>query len=79
MTRPMSEEAAPQDGECQFNLTGGVSEANLKGYLALPNVVAAGGSWLAPAAEVAAGHWDAVAARAAKATAILRQSGEGGT
>jgi 2-keto-3-deoxy-6-phosphogluconate aldolase len=42
----------------QFNPTGGVSETNLKEYLALPNVVAAGGCWLAPAAEVAAGHWD---------------------
>ena len=57
----------------RFNPTGGVSEANIRGYLALPNVVAVGGSWLAPAAEVAAGQWDAITARAAKAMALVTQ------
>lgn len=55
----------------RFNPTGGVSEANIRAYLALPNVVAVGGSWLAPAAEVAAGQWDAITARAAKAMALV--------
>jgi 2-dehydro-3-deoxyphosphogluconate aldolase/(4S)-4-hydroxy-2-oxoglutarate aldolase len=48
----------------RFNPTGGVNPANIGAYLALPNVVAVGGSWLAPAADVAAGQWDAITARA---------------
>lgn len=59
----------------QFNPTGGVNEANLRTYLALPNVVAVGGSWLASATEIAAGQWDAITARAAKAMALVRGEG----
>jgi 2-dehydro-3-deoxyphosphogluconate aldolase/(4S)-4-hydroxy-2-oxoglutarate aldolase len=51
----------------RFNPTGGVSEANMGAYLALPNVVAVGGSWLAPAADVEAGNWAAITARAKRA------------
>jgi 2-dehydro-3-deoxyphosphogluconate aldolase/(4S)-4-hydroxy-2-oxoglutarate aldolase len=53
----------------RFNPTGGVTAANMGAYLALPNVVAVGGSWLAPAADVAAGRWDAITERAASAMA----------
>ena len=56
----------------RFNPTGGVSEANIGAYLALPNVVAVGGSWLAPAPDVAAGNWDAITARAQKAMALVK-------
>jgi 2-dehydro-3-deoxyphosphogluconate aldolase/(4S)-4-hydroxy-2-oxoglutarate aldolase len=48
----------------RFCPTGGISEANLAEWLAQPNVVAVGGSWLTPAAEVAAGDWAALRARA---------------
>ena len=48
-----------------FNPTGGVTAANMAGYLALPNVVAVGGSWLAPPADIRAGAWAAITARAA--------------
>lgn len=48
----------------RFNPTGGVSEANMAAYLALPNVVAVGGSWMATPADINAGAWDAVTARA---------------
>jgi 2-dehydro-3-deoxyphosphogluconate aldolase/(4S)-4-hydroxy-2-oxoglutarate aldolase len=51
----------------RFNPTGGVSEANMAAYLALPNVVAVGGSWLAPAADVEAGNWQAITGRAKQA------------
>lgn len=51
----------------QFNPTGGVTEANMQAYLAQPNVVAVGGSWLAPAEDVADGRWNAITARAARA------------
>lgn len=51
----------------RFNPTGGVSEGNISAYLALPNVVAVGGSWLAPAADIAAGNWAAITERARRA------------
>src|SRR5689334_12140586 len=38
-----------------FNPTGGITEDNMGSYLALPNVVAVGGSWLAPASDIKAG------------------------
>ena len=56
----------------RFNPTGGVTEANMGAYLALPNVVAVGGSWLAPPAEVAAGAWDAITSRAKRSMALIR-------
>ncbi len=48
----------------RFCPTGGVSEATMAEWLAEPNVVAVGGSWLTPAASLAAGDWAAVTARA---------------
>jgi 2-dehydro-3-deoxyphosphogluconate aldolase / (4S)-4-hydroxy-2-oxoglutarate aldolase len=51
----------------RFNPTGGVSESNMRDYLAMPNVVAVGGSWLAPAADVEAGNWAAITERASRA------------
>ena len=55
-----------------FNPTGGVTEANMGAYLALPNVVAVGGSWLAPPADVATGDWNAITGRA---KAAMRATG----
>ena len=49
--------------DVQFNPTGGVGEHNVTDYLALPNVVAVGGSWLAPSADIAAGNWEAITER----------------
>lgn len=40
--------------------TGGITPALAPSYLALPNVVAVGGSWMVPAAAVAAGDWATV-------------------
>lgn len=50
-----------------FCPTGGIDARNLGDYLALPNVVAVGGSWIAPAAEVAAGAWSRITERAREA------------
>ncbi len=50
-----------------FNPTGGVTEDNAGAYLAQPNVVAVGGSWLAPPADIRSGNWDAITARARQA------------
>jgi len=49
-----------------FNPTGGVTEDNIASYLAQPNVVAVGGSWLAPASDIRAGNWDAITERAVR-------------
>ena len=55
-----------------FNPTGGVTPENMDSYLQLPNVVAVGGSWLASEADIAAGRWDAITARAEAATGRVR-------
>jgi 2-dehydro-3-deoxyphosphogluconate aldolase / (4S)-4-hydroxy-2-oxoglutarate aldolase len=46
----------------RFCPTGGVGEANAATWLAEPNVVAVGGSWLCPPAEVRAGNWAGITA-----------------
>lgn len=59
--------------QISFCPTGGVSPANAANYLSLPNVICAGGSWVAPADLVAAEDWAAITALA-KAAQQLRQS-----
>jgi 2-dehydro-3-deoxyphosphogluconate aldolase / (4S)-4-hydroxy-2-oxoglutarate aldolase len=56
--------------DVQFCPTGGVNEANAKEFLALPNVVCVGGSWLTPADALAAGDWERITALAAAATTL---------
>jgi 2-dehydro-3-deoxyphosphogluconate aldolase / (4S)-4-hydroxy-2-oxoglutarate aldolase len=56
--------------DVQFCPTGGVNEANAKEFLALPNVVCVGGSWLTPADAVASGDWARITALAAAATTL---------
>ncbi len=63
---------APLFETAAFCPTGGVTENNLRDYLALPNVVAVGGSWLAPQKLVEAGDWSAITALAARGLAIAR-------
>ncbi len=59
-------------GGVRFCPTGGVTTANAGDYLALPNVVCVGGSWVAPKAAVAAGDWAAITALAREAAALER-------
>lgn len=59
--------------EARFCPTGGIGEDAIGEWLALPNVVAVGGSWLAPAAEMERGDWAAITARARRAMQRLRQ------
>ncbi len=63
-----------------WNPTGGITAASLPGYLAIESVLACGGSWVAPRADVAAGRFDEIAARAAAAVGIVRRirAGQGG-
>lgn len=58
--------------EMKFMPTGGVSPANLPDFLALPQVIACGGSWLTPAAEIAAGNFEAVTDLAKQAVDIAQ-------
>ncbi|PWJ83812.1 2-keto-3-deoxy-phosphogluconate aldolase [Pseudaminobacter salicylatoxidans] len=41
----------------RFCPTGGITTANARDYLGLPNVICVGGSWVAPDAMVKAGDW----------------------
>jgi len=54
----------------RFCPTGGVSVSNAAAYLALPNVICVGGSWVAPAAALASGDWQVVTGLARAATAL---------
>lgn len=57
-------------GQVRFVPTGGVGPANLAEYLAIPSVVAVGGSWMVPRDLVAAGETDAIRALTAEAVAL---------
>lgn len=61
--------ASPLAG-IRFCPTGGISRASAGSYLALPNVVCVGGSWVAPADKVAAGAWDEIEALARDAATL---------
>jgi len=50
--------------------TGGITEATAPDWLALANIPCVGGSWVAPPADIAAGHFDAITARARAAAAL---------
>ncbi len=58
----------------RFMPTGGVSADNLADYLAVPAVLACGGSWLTPAAAIDAGDFDSVTRLAEEAVAIARKA-----
>ncbi len=56
--------------DVKFMPTGGVSAGNLADYLALPNVLACGGSWLTPKTAIADGNYQVITDLAAEAVAI---------
>ncbi len=58
--------------EAAFCPTGGVSPDNFLDYLALPNVLCVGGSWMVADSLLAAADWDEVTARSAQAMAAAR-------
>lgn len=57
-----------------FMPTGGVSPNNLKDYLALPAVLACGGSWLTPADAIADGDYKKITALAEEASQIAARA-----
>jgi 2-dehydro-3-deoxyphosphogluconate aldolase/(4S)-4-hydroxy-2-oxoglutarate aldolase len=52
-----------------FNPTGGVTPDKLPDWLAIPEVRAVGGTWIATRADIAAGNWDRITANARAAVA----------
>lgn len=56
--------------DVRFMPTGGISSGNLAEYLALPNVLACGGSWLTPGDAIASGDFAAVTRLAVEAVEI---------
>jgi 2-dehydro-3-deoxyphosphogluconate aldolase/(4S)-4-hydroxy-2-oxoglutarate aldolase len=55
-----------------FCPTGGITRATAPEYLALSNVACVGGSWVAPAAMLAAGDWRGIEALARDAAGLRR-------
>ena len=55
-----------------FCTTGGITAQAAAQWLALPNVIAVGGSWLTPANLLADGNWPAIAALAREAAGLRR-------
>ena len=58
--------------DVKFMPTGGVNPANLNEYLAVPAVLACGGSWLTPADAIAKGDFGAITKLAKDAIAIAQ-------
>lgn len=58
--------------EMKFMPTGGVSAENLSEYLAVPSVMACGGSWLTPKDAIRDGDYDKVRSLAAEAVEIAK-------
>lgn len=55
----------------RFMPTGGITQSDVASYLALANVFAAGGSWIATDADIAAEDWKGISAKARQALAAL--------
>ena len=58
--------------QISFCPTGGVSLDNAPRYLALPNTLCVGGSWVAPADAVKQGDWSRIEELAREAAALIR-------
>jgi len=60
--------------ELSFMPTGGISADNLAEYLALPGVIACGGSWLTPQSAIDAGNYSEITELAAEAVRIAQKA-----
>jgi 2-dehydro-3-deoxyphosphogluconate aldolase/(4S)-4-hydroxy-2-oxoglutarate aldolase len=56
----------------KFMPTGGVNPQNVKEYLAVPEIVACGGTWIVPKDALAANDWATIEKLAAEAAAIAK-------
>lgn len=60
-------------GNMKFMPTGGISAQNAAEYLALPNVLCCGGSWMVPGGLLDAGDFDTIEALAREAAQIVKK------
>ncbi len=60
-------------GQIELMPTGGVNPQNLLDYLAIPQVVACGGTWIAPTAAINAHDWDSIARNVREAVKLTQQ------
>jgi 2-dehydro-3-deoxyphosphogluconate aldolase/(4S)-4-hydroxy-2-oxoglutarate aldolase len=58
--------------DARFCPTGGIGEANAATWLAEPNVVAVGGSWLCPAAHIRSANWSGITAICNRTMKLLK-------
>ncbi len=73
---PMLKAFSSVFGDMRFMPTGGVSAENLSDFLALPSVIACGGSWLTPKDAIAAGRFERVTELASEAARIAKTAGK---
>jgi len=59
-------------GDLQIMPTGGISTANVKDYLAIPNIVACGGSWFVEKSLIKAQNWAEIGRLVREALEIVR-------
>ena len=57
----------------KFMPTGGVNLSNVADYLAVPEIVCCGGTWIVPKDALAAGNWAAIEKLAAEAAEVVRR------
>jgi 2-dehydro-3-deoxyphosphogluconate aldolase / (4S)-4-hydroxy-2-oxoglutarate aldolase len=57
----------------RFMPTGGVNLANVADYLAVPEIVCCGGTWVVPKAALAAGDYAAIEKLASEASALVKK------
>jgi 2-dehydro-3-deoxyphosphogluconate aldolase/(4S)-4-hydroxy-2-oxoglutarate aldolase len=70
---PMLRALAGPFPNTRFCPTGGVNAANVAAWLAEPNVIAVGGSWLCPASDIRAANWEVITGRCIDAMKTLRK------
>jgi len=60
--------------DARFCPTGGIDAERARMYLALPNVICVGGSWVAPVDAVRAGDWTRSTTLATEAVALREET-----
>jgi 2-dehydro-3-deoxyphosphogluconate aldolase / (4S)-4-hydroxy-2-oxoglutarate aldolase len=58
--------------DARFCPTGGIGDGNAAAWLAEPNVIAVGGSWICPAADIRSGNWAGITAMCNRAMKSLK-------
>ena len=53
--------------------TGGINPANIKDYLAIPRVLACGGTWMVDKKLIEAGNWEELARLTREAVALVNE------